>query len=533
MKDTSDPAASAEPAVEQHEQHNGKGPVISKVIVGSEALAAPKLLEPVKLFSKRMLQLYMFLGIMFLTSTAHGYDGSLMGTILVTKSYRDTFQTGVVGEKSALITAMYQIGGVSALPFMGPLTDQWGRRVGTMFGTGIIIIGTILEGTSAATANLPQFMAGRFFLGFGVFLTAAAAPTYVVEMSHPAYRGVMTGTYNCMYYTGAILAAGITRGSKDYSGNLPWLIPTWMQMAFPAIVFILILFFPESPRWLYTHGQQDKAKEILVKYHGNDDPDSLYVALQLREFADALELDGTDKRFWDYSVFWRSRGNVRRILCNVILSVFAQWSQGGISYYIAGFYKSAGITEETTVLDLNLGLFVLSGALAITGASMADTWGRRKVIVGTQGLLCLCWAGITAGTATYAANHTRASSIVGIFFYWLFQSIFSFGLTPLQALYPVEVLSYEMRAKGMAINSMANSASALVNQFGTANALQNIGWKTYLVFTCWTAFQTVFSYFFFVETKGYTLEELDEIFAARHPNKEATRRREVVVPVGE
>lgn len=163
---------------------------------------------------------------MFLTSIDHGYDGSLVSSILVTSSFRETFDTDKVGEKTTLISAMYQIGGVCALPFMGPLVDQWGRCVGTMIGVGIVIVGTILEGTLASSRNLSQFMADRFFLGFGVYLTAASPPTYVVEMAHPKFRGVITGMYNCMYYTGSVLAAGVTRGSKMYNGNKGWLIPT-------------------------------------------------------------------------------------------------------------------------------------------------------------------------------------------------------------------------------------------------------------------------------------------------------------------
>ncbi|RDL34804.1 uncharacterized protein BP5553_07932 [Venustampulla echinocandica] len=503
--------------------------ITEKVITGSGALAEAAVLEHVNPLSKGLLQLYLIMGIMFLTSTAHGYDGSLMGTILVTKSFRETFNTGKVGEKSALITAMYQIGGVCALPFMGPLIDQWGRRVGTMFGTGIIIVGTILEGTSAASQNIGQFMAGRFFLGFGVYFIAAAAPTYVVEIAHPKFRGVITGLYNSMYYTGAILAAGVTRGAQTSSGNNPWLIPTWVQMAFPGIVFLSVMLFPESPRWLFTHGKQDEAKKILVKYHGNDNPDSVYVQLQLREFAEMLEIDGADQRWWDYSAIFRNKASIRRILCNVILAVFSQWCQGGVNYFIAGFYNSAGVEDETTILDLNLGKYVMSGGFAICGASMADTWGRRKVLISTQSLLTLCWVGITVGTALYATHHTKSSSIAGIFFFWAFQAVFSFGFTPLQALYPVEVLSYEMRAKGMAINSMANSASSLVNQFGTATSLERIGWKTYLVFACWTAFQTVFSWWFFVETRGFTLEELDHIFNAENPKKESLRHRKLAI----
>jgi sugar porter (SP) family MFS transporter len=473
----------ASPVTKDADDAEGKH-VETAVISGGSADLAEAALEPVNPWSKRLLQLYLIVGVMFLTSTAHGYDSSLMGSILVTDSFRETFDTGKVGQKSALITAMYQIGGVCALPFMGPLIDQWGRRVGSMTGTGLIIVGTVLEGTSGASKNLAQFMAGRFFLGFGVYLTAASAPTYVVEMAHPKYRGVITGLYNCMYYTGAVMATGATRGSEVYTGEKGWLIPTWLQMVFPGIVFCSVMFFPESPRWLYTRGRQEEAKAILVKYHGGDNPDSAYVQLQLREFDATLEMNGSDRRWWDYSAIFRNAASVRRILCNVILSVFSQWCQGGVSYYIAGFYNSAGVRDETTILDLNLGSSLMCGAFAIAGASMADTWGRRKVLIYTQAALCLCWVGITTGTAMYAKTGSSASCIAGILFYWIFQAVFSLGFTPLQTLYPVEVLSYEMRAKGMSINSMANSASSLVNQFGTATALQRIGWKTYLVFAC-------------------------------------------------
>ena len=506
--------------------HDDVNPIKDDVTAASVPLAEAARREKVNPWSKRLLQLYFIVGLMFLTSASHGYDGSLMSTILITDSFRKTFDTGKVGAKSALITAMYQIGGVCALPFMGPLTDQWGRRIGTMIGCGIVMLGTILEGTSAATQNLGQFMGGRFFLGFGVYLTAASSPTYVVEIAHPKFRGIITGLYNCMYYLGAILAAGITRGSKAYDGNVQWLIPTWFQMALPGLVFSTVLLFPESPRWLYTHHKQEEAKAVLVKYHGNDDPDSIYVQLQLQEFDQALESEGSDRRWWDYRALFRNKSSVRRLLCNVLFAVFSQWSQGGISYYIAGFYQSAGITDENTILNLQLGLFVMCGSLAVTGASRADTWRRRSIIISTQALMTLCWIGITVGTALYAREKTSGSSIVGIVFYWLFQAFFSFGFTPLQALYPVEVLSYEMRAKGMSINSMANSAASLVNQFGTAVSLQRIGWKTYLVFSCWTAFQCVFSWWFFVETKGFTLEELDVIFAADDPKKTSIARQQ-------
>jgi hypothetical protein len=110
---------------------------------------------------------------------------------------------------------------------------------------------------------------------------------------------------------------------------------------------------------------------------------------------------------------------------------------------------------------------------------------------------------------------------------FLFGAVFSIGITPLQALYPVEVLSFEMRAKGMAFSSLAVNAGGLLNQFAWPISLKEIGWKTYIVFTVWDAIQFVVFYFLLPETSKRTLEELDIIFQAKNPVKESLAVRKV------
>ncbi|KAK0249119.1 hypothetical protein LTR35_018418, partial [Friedmanniomyces endolithicus] len=91
---------------------------------------------------------------------------------------------------------MYQIGGVSALPFVGPAIDTFGRRMGMLIGCVLIILGTVVTGTTIHNASVHQFMGGRFLLGFGVSIVSAAGPIYVVESAHPAHRGVLTAYCN-------------------------------------------------------------------------------------------------------------------------------------------------------------------------------------------------------------------------------------------------------------------------------------------------------------------------------------------------
>lgn len=94
---------------------------------------------------------------------------------------------------------MNQIGGVVAIPFIGPALDTFGRKAGMWFGAVIIIIGVIIQGTCTITGSTGQFMGGRFLMGMGVSLVSSAGPCYVVEIAHPSYRGVLTGLYNIFW----------------------------------------------------------------------------------------------------------------------------------------------------------------------------------------------------------------------------------------------------------------------------------------------------------------------------------------------
>ena len=78
---------------------------------------------------------------------------------------------------------------------------------------------------------------------------------------------------------------------------------------------------------------------------------------------------------------------------------------------------------------------------------------------------------------------------------------FSVGWTPLQALYPAEILSYENRAKGLALQGWGASASGLINTFGLPPALGKIGYIVYLIFAAWDLVGLAIIYVWVVETK--------------------------------
>jgi len=176
---------------------------------------------------------------------------------------------------------------------------------------------------------------------------------------------------------------------------------------------------------------------------------------------------------------------------------------------------------------------------AAIGACFVDKLGRRSMLIGVNIACCLCWIGVIVPASI--ANITDVDSVAQqdavtpavskaiLAWVYIFQIVYSFGWTPMQALYPVEVLSFEMRAKGMAFSSLFTSIGLLANQFGVPVALTNIAWRTYIVFCCWCAVQAAIIYFMIPETKNRTLEELDDIFNAKNPRKASTEKKKLEI----
>ncbi|KAJ5630198.1 Major facilitator superfamily domain general substrate transporter [Penicillium longicatenatum] len=531
-----------------HQEH--KENVNLEIVQGSLALEIARRTNPPSPWSFQMRKLYLFLTVAYLCSALNGFDGSLMGALLPINQFRETFGSGLVGSKASLIQGMYTIGGVCALPFVGIVLDTWGRRCGMFVGSCAVILGTILGGTAN---HMDQLLASRFLLGWGYSLASSAAPAYVVEMSHPEYRDILTGLYNCQYFVGAIAAAGACRGCLRFESSLAWRIPIWCQLISSSIVVSTVWFIPESPRWLYSHGHREKAWDVIINYHGEGSRENAYVHLQVQEYEEAINLEGSDKKAWDFRGLVNSKAARWRLLCVGIASFMSQWAQAGVTtYYIGGLLATAGITDTTRVLDVNLGNTVLSAGLAYLGSYLGPMIRRRPMMIGAS-IACsvrkisrmtillsmfyanvsntkICFASLAATTGVYTKTLETGPATASIVFIFLIGACFSFGWTPLQAMYAVECLSYETRAKGMAMYSVFTNIALLVNQFGVGNAIDAIGWHTYIILAGWNIVQGVIIYFLAVETNNRTLEELSEIFDAPNPRKKSTEVQQVLIP---
>jgi hypothetical protein len=167
----------------------------------------------------------------------------------------------------------------------------------------------------------------------------------------------------------------------NIGGRDSWALPIWLQLVFPSIVLIFVWFSPESPRWLYVHGKQEQARAVLTKWHGYGNSESAWVKLQLSEYEEFLELDGSDKRWWDYSALFKTRASRYRITCNIVFSIFAQWAGNGVlTYFLPAVLKTAGYKKDVEQANINLGYACFQFAFALFGAAFVEKVRTGNII---------------------------------------------------------------------------------------------------------------------------------------------------------
>ncbi|KAF4960747.1 hypothetical protein FSARC_10376 [Fusarium sarcochroum] len=471
-----------------------------------------------------MFQLYGVLIVAYCCGCLNGYDGSLMGGLNGMTSYQNTFDMTTAGSATGIVFMIYNVGSIAAAPTVPFTTDLLGRRAGMFTGSVIIIIGTCIQATAK---GMPQFMGGRFLLGFGVSYCCIAAPTYVSELAHPKWRGTLTGLYNCMWPVGAIIAGWVTYGAAFIENDDGWRIPVWVQLVTSGIVSIFVFFLPESPRWLIANDKHDQAAAILAKLHGEGSVDHPIVQLQMKEMMAQISTEASDKRWWDYRELWNSHSNRRRLICVLGMAIMGQASGNSLSsYYLVTMMNTAGITDQKKVLALNATNSVLGLIGSVIGARLTDRVGRRPLLIYSI-ICCSVIFAVITGTSKMAVDdksNTNAANTT-IAFVFLFGVVFSVGWTAQQSMYIAETLTTSTRAKGTALGNFASSCISLVLAYSSGPAFEKIGYYFYLVFVFWDLLEAAFIYFLFPETKDRTLEELNEVFEALDPVKKSLEPR--------
>ncbi|KAK7733134.1 hypothetical protein SLS53_008322 [Cytospora paraplurivora] len=449
-----------------------------------------------------------------------GFDQGVMAGIISSWAFVEDFPE-VNGNSTwqGFVTAIYAVGCFIGALFILTFGDKLGRRKSIFLGAGIMIIGVIIQISSVPPSGgaTAQFIVGRCITGVGNGINTSTVPTYQAECCHAHNRGKLICIEGGNVAVGSMIAYWIDYGCSYGPRAFVWRFPIAFQCAFALVILVMMLRLPESPRWLLTHGRNEEAITVLAalqnKQRHHDD-----VQGQLTFIQEAIRASGQEGGVTPIKeVFTRGKTqHLRRMLLGAGSQCMQQLSGcNAVIYYFPILFSTSIGTSDNLALLLGGVNMVVYAIFAMTSFLIVEKVGRRKLFfIGTIGQflsMVLVFACLIPGTTSAAKG-----AGVGLFTYIGF-----FGATwlPLPWLYPAEINPMKTRARANALSTTQNWLWNFFIVMITPVLLDSIGWGTYLFFAVLNVLFLPILWFFYPETSGRSLEEIDLIFAKGYDEK--------------
>lgn len=227
-----------------------------------------------------------------------------------------------------------------------------------------------------------MFIAARGIIGFGLAFNITAAPLLLLELAYPTQRAPMVSVYNALWNLGAIVAAWTTYGTFRITSDWAWRIPSILQALASVIQVISCFFLVESPRWLISRGKDEKARDVITKYHANGNPDDPLVTLEVEEIKRGLDFELEISASTSYLAFFQTKGNLHRFFIILAVGFFSQWSGNGLtSYYLTLVLDSIGYAGQETQTLVNGILQIWALVTSLFFALLVNRFGRRTLFL--------------------------------------------------------------------------------------------------------------------------------------------------------
>ena len=271
--------------------------------------------------------------------------------------YRDpiTGKPAITATESSTIVSLLSAGTFFGALTAAPTADFFGRRYGLIVSTGVFTFGVILQ---VAAVDIPLFVAGRFFAGYGVGMISALIPLYQSETAPKWIRGTIVGAYQLAITIGLLIAAIVDNSTKDRNDTGSYRIPIAVQFAWAIILVAGMLLLPETPRMWIKRNKPERAAKSLSTLRRLD-VDNPAIVEELAEIQANHEYESSLGKASYIDCF---KGNLgKRLATGCLLQALQQLTGVNfIFYYGTSFFTNSGIQNPfivsmiTSVCDHNL-----------------------------------------------------------------------------------------------------------------------------------------------------------------------------------
>ncbi|RTE78994.1 hypothetical protein BHE90_006499 [Fusarium euwallaceae] len=441
----------------------------------------------------------------------YGFDSGIITPSLALNSFLTYFGNPHAALRGAIVS-VYQAGAWLGSASVGVTSDRLGRRKAIAFGC---IWGVIGGALMAGAAHVAMLIIGRLLIGFAVGTITGVAPVFGAEIAKTNERAKITAVNQMMVAWGFFVALWTGVGEGKWHNANQWRLGFAIQSIPALLLGVGVLFLSESPRWLCLKGRYEEAEKAFRNYHYDGTNDEWcrteFTVIQVNI---AEELQAQGRLSWADLI--KTPAFRKRLFVGSFIWAAAMLS--GISfvqYYQTAIYATLQFDQDRQLLVSGLYGSVAPVACFLS-LFFVDKIGRRKILVISSSLLSVCYMIITILAALYPARPglpTNAAAQRGLIAcIFAVSANYSALLGPMTWIIPPEVFTTELRAKANAIVQVVHYSISLIITQCSPIALAEVGWKYYILFVLTNALCAVVFAFAYPETRGKSLEEIDEIF---------------------
>jgi SP family arabinose:H+ symporter-like MFS transporter len=423
-------------------------------------------------------------------------------------------------------TSSALVGCILGAATAGLLGDRFGRKPSLIISAALFLMSGL---GSTFPPTFGVLVAARLACGLGIGIASAVTPMYISEFAPPKRRGRFVACYQLSIVIGILLAYlsnwVILRFAQGYSAAggsnhlLGWILVRehWRGMfgaeVLPAALFLgLLLLVPESPRWLIKSGRQSAGLEVLSRISGP--------RVAQREMEEIQR--GLHQQESSFSELLRP-GLRTALLVGVMLSVFGQLSGVNIVvYYGPKILMAAGYGDAGALLG-QVGFGLINLLFTVVAMLVIDSWGRRPLLIGGMAAVAFALAVIgvlfAISESALAGPAGGVSKTVGL---WIgvmicfYIACIALSICAVIWVLTPEIFPNRVRSSAMSIATAANwstnAFSALVFPWYAAR----FGLHTFFFTTAGICLaSTLFFLRYVPETKGRTLEEIEQLWLPR------------------
>ncbi|WP_252315554.1 D-xylose transporter XylE [Sinobaca sp. H24] len=357
-------------------------------------------------------------------------------------------------------------------------------------------------------ALLATFNIYRIIGGIGVGLASAVAPMYIGEIAPPHLRGRLVSLNQFAIIFGMLVVYfvnwGIARGETTaWVNELGWRY-MFASEAIPALLFLLLLFtVPESPRYLVSRNQDDKAMSILLKTYSTN-------MAKATMFEIKQSFDQRKEKLFAYGKMI--------IVIGVLLSIFQQFVGINVAlYYAPRIFESMGAARDASLFQ-TIVMGLVNVIFTIIAIITVDKFGRKPLlIIGSLGMTVGMFG--VAGLAFF-----EQIGIATLVFIIIYTASFMMSWGPVVWVLLSEIFPNKIRGQALAIAVAAQWAANYFISSSYPMMMEVSGGMTYTFYGVMSILSAVFVWKLIPETKGKSLEELETLLKKSSSVREVVKR---------